>query len=579
MTLTKKHRLLTVCFLSIFVMTLGFVPGMVQAYDNPDHSIPEIQGDGFVSPFKNQYVDTWGVVTAVYQGYYEKSGFFVQDVAGDDNPDTSDGIFVWNFWSDVSVGDEVWLSGKVVEYYGLTELSGPSVTVLSWDNPLPDPVELDPPRDDYASDVYYEALEGMLVTVACMRAIAGTNQYGEAAGVVADSHMKRVFQDDPVGTGNIIFTDDAGGYEVVARTGNYIKDLVGPLDYTYDEYKVLPSPDAPPEVIPEWWAESDWVWPLGLRFGLTVATYNMYNLFDEFDDPDKHDPPPPLWEVELQLTKHALAIHDLLRMPDLIAVQEVENIEILERLANTPPIDGVYGVVLIEGPYYRAVDVALLYKLDRVEVVSAEARQTCTDLDDGYGPGTDPNFPCPEGYNPLFSRPPLVVHLRTKAKCSWWNRWHRHRSGTDLWLIINHFKSKSVYGPTYADTEPRRIQQAEWVGALVDEIQDSHRRAKVIVIGDLNSFTNEAPLKVLKTGGLKNLVLRVPKYSRYTYIYRGVSEVLDHILITPSLRGSFLRSRIVHFNVDFPESLWSGDSTTGVRSSDHEVLMASFWLP
>ncbi|MFW9799956.1 MAG: hypothetical protein ACFFD9_05945 [Candidatus Thorarchaeota archaeon] len=25
------------CFLGIFVLSLGFVPGMVQAYDNPDH--------------------------------------------------------------------------------------------------------------------------------------------------------------------------------------------------------------------------------------------------------------------------------------------------------------------------------------------------------------------------------------------------------------------------------------------------------------------------------------------------------------------------------------------------------------
>ena len=577
MTQTRKRRLLAVCFLSVFVIALGFVPGTLQAYDNPDYSIPEIQGDGWSSPLMNQYVDTWGIVTAVYQGYYEKSGFFVQDTAGDGNPDTSDGIFVWNYWSDVSVGDEVWLSGKVVEYYGLTELSGPQVTVLSTDNPLPDPVELNPPFDDYDSDVYYEAFEGMLVSVESMRTVAGTNQYGEAAGVVASSDVRRVFLDDPAGTGGIIFTDDAGGYVVNTRTGNIVRDLYGPLDYTYDEYKVLPSPDHPPEVVTESWAESDYVPDLGLTGGLTVATYNMYNLFDEIDDPDLDDTVNDPEVVELQLSKHALAIHDFLQMPDLIAVQEVENFEILERLANTDPIAGTYGVVLIEGPYYRAVDVGLLYRLDRVEVLSAEARQTCTDLEDGYGPGEDPEFSCPEGYNPLFSRPPLVVHIKTIPEGPSWS-WWRDMFSEDLWLIINHFKSKSTYAPTYADTEPRRVEQAEWVGALVDEIQDADSSAKVMVLGDLNSFEFEAPIETLEAGGLADLIYQVPKSSRYTYIYRGVSEVLDHILITPSLLDIFLKAKVVHFDTDFSWPHFGDDSTTGVWSSDHDVLMASFYL-
>lgn len=580
MTQTKKRRLFTACFLSMFVIMLGFAPGGAPAYDNPDYSIPVIQGDGFVNTKNNQYVDTWGVVTADYQAYGLKSGFFVQDPVGDGNPATSDGIFIYHYKFDVNVGDMVNLSGKVSEYYGMTQMYKPYITLVSTGNPIPDPVELNPPFDDYASDVYYEALEGMLVSVESMRTVAGTNQYGEAAGVVAYSGVRRVFLDDPAGTGGIIFTDDAGGHVVNTRTGNIVRNLYGPLDYTYDEYKVLPSADNPPQVEPEWWAESDYVPDLGLSGGLTVATYNMYNLFDEFDDPDKYDnddPLPTTAEVELQLTKHALAIHDLLQMPDLIAVQEVENIEILERLADTEPIAGVYGAVLIEGPYYRAVDVGLLYRLDRVEILNAEARQSCTDLPDGYGPGEDPNFPCPEGYNPLFSRPPLVVHIKTIPKGPSWS-WWRNMFSTELWLIINHFKSKSTYAPTYADTEPRRVEQAEWCGALVDEIQGADPSAKVMVIGDLNSFEWEAPITTLEAGGLMDLIYQVPKSSRYTYIYRGVSEVLDHILITPSLGSIFLKAKVVHFNVDFPEPFFGDDPTTGVRSSDHEVLMASFYV-
>ena len=578
MTQINKRRIKTLFLLALFGIMIGVNPGMVDADENPVVTIPEIQGDGFESPFPyDTYVDTYGIVTADYQAYGLKGGFFVQDPVGDGNPATSDGIYVYNYWYAVDVGDEVQLTGRVREYYGLTEIYAPYITILSSGNPLPDPVELDPPFDDYASDVYYEALEGMLVSVDRMRAIAGTDPYGEAAGVRSDTGIKRVFQDDPAGTGGIIFTDDAGGCLVNVRTGNTIVGLVGPLDYTYDEYKVLPSADNPPEVLSTSWAESDWIYQKGLSWGFTVATYNMYNLFDEFDDPGKDDEPElyPPELVELTLSKHAHAIKDILRLPDLVAVQEVENIAILERLTETEPIAGIYGAVLIDGPDARGIDVGLLYRLDRVEVLSAEARQTCTDNPDLYGPGTDPNFPCDPGYNPLFSRPPLVVHLRTIVH-SWWCR---YRSGTDLWVIINHFKSKGVYhDPPNEDPEPRRIEQAEWVNHLVDEIQDCNRYAKVMVLGDLNSFATEAPVHTLEDGGLWNLIYGVQKSSRYSYIYRGVSEVLDYIMVSKSLIWRFIRARYVHFNVDFPYDYWADDPTTGIRSSDHDVFMCSFWI-
>ncbi|MFX1559189.1 MAG: endonuclease/exonuclease/phosphatase family protein [Promethearchaeota archaeon] len=584
MTQNFRRRVRTIFLLALFGIMIGLNPGLVQAvtpgpggYDPGFEYTPiyEIQGDGFVSPYKGQYVYTFGVVTADYQDE-GSHGFFVQDPWGDGDPATSDGIYCKYGW-DVSVGDYVKLSGWVSEYYGLTEMYKPYITTLESppDNPFPEPVELNPPFDDYASDVYYEALEGMLVSAKRITAVAGTDSYGEVAAVRSDLGVKRVFQDDRAGTGEIIFIDDGGGCLVNVRTGNTIVGLVGPLDYTYDEYKVLPSADNPPQVLSECWAESDWIYQKGLRWGFTVATYNMYNLFDEFNATDKEDPDYLTTEdVELMLSKHAHAIKDMLRLPDLIAVQEVENLEVLVRLTETEPIKGIYGAVLIDGPDVRGIDVGLLYRLDRVEVISAEARQTCTDLQDAYGPETDPNFPCEEGYNPLFSRPPLVVHLRTIVN-SWWCR---HRYGTDLWLIINHFKSKSTYAPTYADTEPRRIEQAKWVNHLVKEIQHCNRHANVVVLGDFNSFTNEAPIKTLQRRGLKDLIYGVQKCSRYTYIYRGVSEVLDHIFVSNTLRWRFIHARIIHFNTDFPYGFWADDPTTGIRSSDHDVFMCAFWI-
>ncbi len=563
MTQMKSRWAIILTVLTAFGLIVGFNPISATAY--PFVSISEIQGDGFSSLYKNQYVETRGIVTADFQSK-SKRGYFIQDPVGDGNPATSDGILVYDRYDYVSVGDEVLIGGKVSEYYGLTEIYYTSYyTVLSTGNPLPEPVELNPPFDDYASDVYYEALEGMLVSVSDLKVVAATDGYGEIAGVVEDLDIDRVFRDDPAGTGELIFTDDAGGYKVIAKTGDLVKGLHGPLDYTYDEYKILPSSNEPPTVI-EKGSDLKIRPKQGRKGGISIATYNMYNLFDEFDDPEKDDTVYSSSKVNRLLSKHAHTIKEILQEPDLIAVQEVENIEILERQATTSPIEAEYGAVLIEGPYYRAVDVGLLYRKDKVTILSAEARQTCTTLDDEYGPGYDPNFPCPPGTNPLFSRPPLIVHLEIKG------------DGSRLWLIINHFKSKSIYGPSYADTTPRRIEQAAWVGNLVDEIQDSHPEAPVIVLGDLNDFVDSEPIQVLVDGGLRDLILDVEKEDRYTYIYRGASQVLDHIMITPSLEGAYDDMEVQHFNVDYPYPSYAYDANTGIRSSDHEVLIATFDL-
>ncbi|MFW9911389.1 MAG: endonuclease/exonuclease/phosphatase family protein [Candidatus Thorarchaeota archaeon] len=568
MTEIKTRRLTTICILTFFVVMIGLTPGVVQADGNEAYTIPQIQGDGFTNTIpSSQYIDTWGVVTADYQDE-EKEGFFVQDPVGDGNPATSDGIFVYKDNYDVHVGDYVKLQGKVSEYHGMTEMYYPYVTIEDTGYPLPAPVELNPPVDDDESDVYYEALEGMLVYVPDMVVVDGTNVYGEVGGVRSHWGIDRVFRGDPAGTGELIFTDDAGGYELNVRSGNVVKNIVGPLDYTYDEYKVLPAADAQLKVIPKGSG-------IGLGRGraegrgISIATYNMFNLFDDIADPGKLQTrsASSLWtaeEVATMLAKHARAIHDYLREPDLIAVQEVEKIELLWQLAATSPIEAEYGAILEGGPDVRGINVGLLYRKDRIKILDVEVRQTCTTLDDDLGPGTDPNYPCLlEGTNPLFSRPPLVVHLEVLGKGK--------KGGSELWLILNHFKSKSE---GEAETLPRRIEQAVHVRSLVDEIQADDPEAKVVVLGDLNDFEDSMPLEVLTAGnGLTDLILDVGKEDRYTYIYRGASQILDHILTVPELEEAVAEVRVVHFNADYPFPLFSVDTSLGLCSSDHDIFM------
>ncbi|MHA1925401.1 MAG: endonuclease/exonuclease/phosphatase family protein [Candidatus Thorarchaeota archaeon] len=582
MNKTGKQRLITLCVIATLGLLIAVSPTVVQAEISSIVPIWEIQGNSWTTPYAWDIVETTGIVTADYQ-HEGKRGFFLQDPIGDGIPTTSDGIFVyepsaydsWPYYGifDVNVGDEISIVGRAREYWYLTQMDRVSaVTVLSTGNELPDSVELDPPFNDYDSNVYYEALEGMLVTIPDMKVVDGTNAYGEVGGVREYLGIDRVFRGDPAGTGELMFVDDGGGFELNVISGFVVRGLSGPLDYTYDEYKVLPARDAKPKVIPKGSG-------VGLGRGraegrgVSIATYNLYNLFDDIVDPGKLQTreASSLWtaeEVAIKLAKHARAIHDLLREPDLIAVQEVEKIELLWQLADTSPIEAEYGAVLVDGPDVRGIDVGLLYRKDRVRILGFEARQTCTTLDDDFGPGTDPNFPCPTGKNPLFSRPPLVVHLEILGKGK--------SGGSDLWLILNHFKSKS--GGESA-TLPRRTEQAAHVRSLVGEIQADDAEAKVVVLGDLNDFEDSIPLEILTAGdALNDIILDIDKEERYTYIYRGASQILDHILIVPELEDALTEVRIVHLNTDYPYPLFFDDTSIGVCSSDHDVLMCFLTL-
>jgi len=78
------------------MLVLGFGVSFAQSSQCNSDYIPvyELQGSERRSPFVGKLVSTKAVVTAVYPGKESLGGFFVQDVQGDGNPATSDGIFV-----------------------------------------------------------------------------------------------------------------------------------------------------------------------------------------------------------------------------------------------------------------------------------------------------------------------------------------------------------------------------------------------------------------------------------------------------------------------------------------------------
>lgn len=107
--------------------------------------ISAIQGADHVSPFENQQVeDAHGIVTAI-----RADGFYMQSIVPDNNPATSEGIYVYQeLIPSVRTGDEVLVSavvkervlnGDPVNDLMITHLRYPTIEILSRGNPLPTP--------------------------------------------------------------------------------------------------------------------------------------------------------------------------------------------------------------------------------------------------------------------------------------------------------------------------------------------------------------------------------------------------------------------------------------------------------
>ncbi|MGW8251108.1 MAG: hypothetical protein ACWGO1_10735, partial [Anaerolineales bacterium] len=319
---------------SVLVSDLGGTPA----------AVCEIQGSGYTSPFRGQEVLTRGVVYADAETLKLK-GFYLQEEGCDNDPSTSDGIFVYTGSQEGSPrsGDLIEVRGVVQEYHGQTEiLAAPDqLTILYNANPLPPAVALNPPLDGQAV-MYLESLEGMHVRVEKARVVGPTDAMGETFVLPAAMEVERVFDDDLQVREAILAVSDQGYFRLStpAKVADHLVNLQGALDGSGEMFRLHPlsQPMLEPGDLPiETGAPSD-------SLGFTLATFNLANLFDSVDDPLTDDTVLSAAEYQRRLEKRALAIHDILAEPDLLVLQEAENLAVLQALVNRPEIEVNYGI-------------------------------------------------------------------------------------------------------------------------------------------------------------------------------------------------------------------------------------------
>lgn len=507
-----------------------------------------IQGEGFSSPYVLEQVTTQGITTGIFPAL---AGFWIQSIEADDNPDTSEGLFIniGEREADVAIGDLVLVTGNVREISQQTMLEVLSlehIQLVLRDQLLPAPVELSPPLDDAASRAYYEALEGMLVSVSEPAvAVSPTTRYGEYSLVLLENAVDRVWRGDEAGY--IIMVDDgtfdvhydSSTMEYAIQTGDQVTDLYGPLAFTFGNYKIEPLKKP---TIDKASITFESLAPIAVD-EFSIMTWNVENLFDILD-PHPTDPPlPRRAEYELSLTKIANTIIDG-GIPTIIGLQEVEHIGILEDLASHALLSEYrYVPALIEGTDSRGIDVGYLVRGDRAKILDVQQHIA------------------PEG---LTSRPPLLIQVQLQFD----------RAPIQVFLLNNHFTSMA--GGVLA-TEPRRSAQAAWNVTVLEEVVANNQDAYIAVLGDLNSFFDSQPLNILRQAGLEHVFDILEPDERYTYIFEGASQSLDHILVTANLMQLLERVDILHTNADFPPA--DPDDPSPIHKSDHDPVIATFRFP
>jgi predicted extracellular nuclease len=586
-------------------------------------SIHDIQGPGDTSPFAGRLVSTTGIVTGV-----KSNGFFIQnpDNAADADPNTSEGVFVFTSsrpTAVATVGNLVQVTGTVNEFIPSsdpnsppsTEISGsPTVSLISSGNPLPTPVTLTVADTDPAGPIdQLEKYEGMRVHVDVLNVVGPTDGTVNEANATSTSNgiffgilpgVARPFREpgvqlpDPLPPGALanvprfdtnpelicVDSDALGGAAIDVTSRATVTSLTGPLDFSARSYTIDVEPGSGAAATGNVSAAPV---PVPALNELTIANFNMERFFDTINDPATSDVALTTTAFANRLNKASLAIRTVLNTPDVIGVEEMENLANLQTLADKVNADAVaagqpspnYQAFLVEGNDVGGIDVGLLVK-SAINVISVEQV------------GKDATFIQPDGATALLNdRPPLVLMATASQPNS--------DTSLPFTMVVNHLRSLlGIDDPVDgARVRAKRAAQAEFLANLLQ----SHQAAgeNVVSVCDCNAFEfsdgyvdvigtilgRPAPVDQVVTASpdlvdpdFTDLVSTLPHDQQYSYVFNGSAQVLDHVVVNPALLSKLSRFAIARNDADFPE-VFRNDPNRPERISDHDMPVAYFTLP
>jgi predicted extracellular nuclease len=528
----------------------------------PTHAIHTIQGTTFRSPVEGEPAAINGVITRI-----TSEGFYVESLEPDNDPETSEGLFIQTrrpLVSELNPGTVVTVSGRVLELgevrdtqTALGELirlqvCGPpqarpmtpaNLPLGGRDREALENMRIDLQGASIVTDVY--RLDEGRFRVALDRALAQPTEVTRP-GKDAEQHGRRnwahslhvaLAPGDPAvfAVGDELLSD-AG---VLGATGR------GPLLLLEEPARVLnrPIPRVPP--------------PGGNT--IRVVSLNLLNYFNgdgeggDFPTPRGAETPA---EFEQQRARLAESIAQL--QPHVLAVQELENdgfepgSAAQDLLADLAGATGhPWGVARPESARIGTDEIAvgLFFRTDLLEPLGAAELLDAAPFD-------------------LLNRTPLGQALR-----------HRN-SGMPLFIAVNHFKSKGGCPEQGRDQDqgdgqgcwnPTRVAAARALAPWVQERADALTDGFGLIVGDLNAYRMEDPVQQLLMQGFHDLTAVPGTGFRYSYVFRGEAGSLDHALSTRDLVPRVVGAGIPNINSKFPRRMPLEPDWLG--ASDHDPVV------
>ncbi len=571
--------------------------------------IYDIQGNGNASSFDGQQVTTQGIVSAVFDGL---RGFYLQDEFGDNNPDTSDGIFVFvGSAPTVSEGDEIILNATVDEYFTITELTNPNNIQVDSTNNNVLPTEIAFPE---TTEGDLEKVEGMLVKITTPMT-ASQNYFQGRYGQVSLSSNGRLikpnnkFRPDTQDNADLVdenarrrITLDDGttaqnanpipyiGQDNTLRAGDIVDEITGVIHHGLitstssanggpSDYLIHPT-----EAVVFNRVNARTTTPAPAGGNIQVASFNVLNYFTTFQDGNTVDGASGqgcsqggsvtanncrgadnLNEFYRQEAKIANAIVAL--NADVIGLMEIQNngataLQSLVDALNAIAGAGTYAIVddttIDMGT--DAIKNGLIYKPASLSLDGSALSDT----------------------HPINDRPTLAQTFVAK-------------NGDKFSVLVNHFKSKRCNSPTGLNMDQydglgcwnlKRTQEAQQLAAFAETVKSTAEDDDILIIGDLNAYGKEDPVDSLSQAGYEDQVARFEGDDAYSYTFDGEAGYLDHALANTPMAGQINTVAHWHINTDEPSVIdyntefKSQDLYTEsvYRSSDHDPVIVGLNL-
>lgn len=511
-------------------------------------------------------VSTQGVVTLILP-----EGFFVQDFSDPNSTNHSTAIFVKTKSTEsVHVGDELRLFGKVVNEDRRVVLAADSLELIDSNKTITTTNVRFP--DDFSSWDDYEGMTLCFHQTLYVVSNYSWQRYGEVTlashmlkaptegaipgsvayqNLVAQNNADQIVLDGTTATypSPIPFADANG----TRRTGSRVDNLTGVLTYTSHGYVVYPSST------PVFYGnERPVAVNLQGNYNLKIVSFNLeYYLADNFGT--GYGPA----NATESLRQHKKIMHALEAIDaDIFGLVEIQTGQnALLRLTDSLNAHAGYAKYAFindgtstNGSYTKA---GYIYRVDKVAPINNLR----------YNDTAVKNRKKAQGFRLLENNAAFI-------------------------FCLNHFKSKSGNG-SGSDSDQgdgqgsyngTRVQESNSVLSNIPAYQTYYGDNDVIIMGDLNSYSQEDPIRAFTNAGYTNLVQYFNADTAYSYSYHSSFGLLDHAIGNSSLLSQVVDVKPFHINADEPSMFEYQNSTTFVddmyRCSDHDpVVVALNLLP